>query len=249
MSHPVLWHIEVSHYNEKVRWALDYKGVSHRRRAPLPGVLHPVVALAKSRKPFLPILDLDGRSIADSTQIIAELERRWPEPPLYPADPAQRARALELEDYFDEEVAPYMRQLLFWEMSRDKARSAEGLSVLGAPVVSKRLAAPMVAMVARRYGGKAERMEHAREKGRAGIERITAEVGPSGYLVGDSFSVADLTAASILYPLAEPPEFQYTIPKFPDTVYEWRDSLPQESLEWIRRMWREHRGANAAVPS
>lgn len=23
----VLWHIELSHYNEKARWALDYKGV------------------------------------------------------------------------------------------------------------------------------------------------------------------------------------------------------------------------------
>jgi hypothetical protein len=23
---PVLWHLDISHYNEKVRWALDYKG-------------------------------------------------------------------------------------------------------------------------------------------------------------------------------------------------------------------------------
>jgi hypothetical protein len=30
---PVLWHLEISHYNEKVRWALDYKGVAHVRRA------------------------------------------------------------------------------------------------------------------------------------------------------------------------------------------------------------------------
>ena len=33
---PVLYHIEVSHYNEKARWALDYKGVPHRRKAPMP---------------------------------------------------------------------------------------------------------------------------------------------------------------------------------------------------------------------
>ena len=30
---PVLWHLKVSHYNEKARWALDYKGVPHARRA------------------------------------------------------------------------------------------------------------------------------------------------------------------------------------------------------------------------
>ncbi len=34
---PVLWHLEISHYNEKVRWALDYKGIRHVRRAVTPG--------------------------------------------------------------------------------------------------------------------------------------------------------------------------------------------------------------------
>ena len=34
---PTLWHIPVSHYNEKVRWALAHKGIEHERRAPPPG--------------------------------------------------------------------------------------------------------------------------------------------------------------------------------------------------------------------
>ena len=247
MAAPVLWHIEISHYNEKARWALDYKGVAHRRRAPMPGVLHPVVALAKTRKPTFPILDIDGETIGDSTRIIETLERRYPEPPLYPADPDERRRALELEDFFDEEVAPYLRRLMFWEMSRDRERASDGLRVLGAPVPPGPLAGAAVGLVARRYGGKPEVMETARQKGIAGFERVAAEVGPSGYLAGDAFSVADLTAASILYHLAEPPEFQYVIPEFPESVYEFRDSLPPESLEWIRRMWREHRPASAEV--
>jgi glutathione S-transferase len=247
MAVPVLWHIEVSHYNEKARWALDYKGVPHRRRAPMPGILHPVVALAKTRKVTFPILDLDGESIGDSTRIIETLERRYPDPPLYPSDPDERRRALELEDYFDEQVAPHVRRLLFWEMSRDRERSADGLRTLGAPVPPGPLAAPTVALVARRYGGNAESMEDARAHAVAGFERVVAETGPSGYLVGDTFTVADLTAASILYHLAEPPEYQYVIPEFPPSVREFRDSLPPESLEWIRRMWREHRPASAEV--
>jgi hypothetical protein len=32
-TRPILWHIEISHYNEKARWALDLKGVEHGRRA------------------------------------------------------------------------------------------------------------------------------------------------------------------------------------------------------------------------
>ena len=30
-SKPLLWHIEISHFSEKARWALDYKGFEHRR--------------------------------------------------------------------------------------------------------------------------------------------------------------------------------------------------------------------------
>ena len=45
---PVLWHIPISHYNEKVRWALAYKGIEHERKAPLPGA-HQLIALALTR--------------------------------------------------------------------------------------------------------------------------------------------------------------------------------------------------------
>ena len=30
---PILYHLQVSHYNEKARWALDYKRIPHVRRA------------------------------------------------------------------------------------------------------------------------------------------------------------------------------------------------------------------------
>src|SRR5215213_6621475 len=96
---PVLWHLKVSHYNEKVRWALDYKGVPHVRRAVLPG-RHQALAKKLSGTPTLPVLILDGQAIGDSTRIITALEQRHPQPPLYPADPEERLRALELEDFF-----------------------------------------------------------------------------------------------------------------------------------------------------
>ena len=124
---PVLWHIPVSHYNEKVRWALDLKGVAAERKAPPPGA-HMAVALWLTRgsnKTF-PVLQLDGRAIGDSTAIIAALEERFPEPPLYPADPAERDRALRLEEFFDEELGPYARMLAFHELRR----GGEGLAAV-----------------------------------------------------------------------------------------------------------------------
>src|SRR5919112_429566 len=62
----------------------------------------------------VPVLEMNGRrAIGDSTKIIEEIERRWPQPPLYPADPAERSRALELEEYFDEQCGPDARRVLF----------------------------------------------------------------------------------------------------------------------------------------
>ena len=125
MSLPVLWHIPVSHYNEKVRWALDLKGVEHERRAPSPPAHIPVARwLTRGRASTFPLLVLDGQAIADSTAIIAALERRHPDPPLYPEDPAERERALELEEFFDEELGPHVRGLAFHEMRKDPAAIA-----------------------------------------------------------------------------------------------------------------------------
>ena len=59
MSAPVLYHIQISHYNEKVRWALDYKRVPHVRRAP-PPMMHTVWALVMTRGVTFPVLAIDG---------------------------------------------------------------------------------------------------------------------------------------------------------------------------------------------
>src|SRR5678815_3870865 len=107
MDTPLLWHIPLSHFNEKVRWALDYKGIAHRRRVLGPDYL--IRAWRATGQGQLPILWLDGRAIHDSTRIIAELEARSPQPPLYPADEAMRQRALALEDELDEGLGPAVR--------------------------------------------------------------------------------------------------------------------------------------------
>src|ERR671938_130188 len=56
---PVLWHLEISHYNEKVRWALDYKGIPHVRRAVAPGLQEFRARRIRAGR-TLPILQLNG---------------------------------------------------------------------------------------------------------------------------------------------------------------------------------------------
>jgi len=209
---PLLWHIAISHYSEKARWALDHKQVPHRRRAvPVPGIHIPAsMWLTRGASQTYPVLELDGVAIGDSTEIIAALEQRYPERPLYPADPEQRQRALELEDFFDEELGPHIRLLAFHEMGKDRDRF-ESLVTRTVPAPIARFGTGAVTY-ARTYTGlrfgvrDEEAAELARAKILSALDRVEAELDGGDYLVGDSFSVADLTAASLFNPLVMPEE-------------------------------------------
>jgi glutathione S-transferase len=245
-TRPLLWHIKVSHYNEKARWALDYKGVEHDRRAPVPGS-HMLFALWLTRgqgKTF-PVLQLDGQTIGDSTRIIEALERRYPEPPLYPEDPEERARALELEDFFDEEVAPDVRLLGWHEAIKDQEGFGEFAATEFPGPLGRmpRLAGAAASTFVRlRYRvASDDSADAARRKIVAGLDRVEAELGEGDYMVGDRFTVADLTAAALLYPLAMPPEGP-TLPEPPEAYRRFTEPLAKRrGVEWVAEMFRRHR--------
>jgi len=245
---PTLWQIDVSHYSEKARWALAWKGVEHRRRSPVPGA-HMVVALWLTRGAHytFPVLSLDGERIGDSTAIVAALEERYPDPPLYPADIAQRRRALELEEFFDEQLGPHIRQLAWYEFGNDPERFAELMKQM-APAPLARFGRPTAAY-ARIYttlrfrAGDAAEAERGRVKVLAALDRLEAELGDDDYLVGDGFSVADLTAASLFYPLALPEEGPLK-PGSPSAkgFEAFREPLERRrGIEWVKEMFRRHR--------
>jgi glutathione S-transferase len=250
---PVLWHLEISHYNEKIRWALDYKGIAHVRRAVTPA-LQELTARRLRAGRTVPILEMNGRAIGDSTTIIEAIERRWPEPPLYPADPEERNRALELEDYFDEPCGHDLRRVLFADNLTEPEKFLA--MIYGADHPRMRLLlrtfSPLFGqLVKRRYRIRPETVEDSRETVRAAFDRIEADVGPSGYLVGESFTVADLTAASILALIVMPPEFPY-IKLHPDErtaqSRRFRDSLKKRpGFKWVEDMYTRHRGTSAEV--
>src|SRR4051794_17545058 len=112
---PVLWQLQISHYNEKVRWALDYKRIPHTRRSMLPGV-HRVMARRLAGVPTSPVLTIGDEGIGESSAILQAIEERWPEPQLIPADPGERRRALELEDWLDEDLGPHIRRAVYYEL-------------------------------------------------------------------------------------------------------------------------------------
>lgn len=249
-SQPVLWQIEISHYSEKVRWALEHKGIGHRRRSPLPGMHIPIALwLTGGEQKTLPILELDGRTIGDSTAAIAALEERQPEPPLYPSDPDERRRALELEDFFDEQLGAYTRVLPFHDLLGEPELFAE----LAAQSVPGPLgqAKGLIGFYARNYtrlrwgAGSDSAAVEAREKIVAAFDRLEAELDANGggYLVGERFSVADLTAASMFGPLVGPEEGPVaTSQQMPRAYEEFRDSQSERlGFRWVEDTFRKHR--------
>ena len=201
----------------------------------------------------LPVIDIDGKRIGDSTKIIEELERCWPDPPLYPADANERQKALELEDFFDEHCAHELRRVMFDPLlehpelmaeatGADQRRGGNALKVFY-PVVNR--------AVRHKYTINEETATKARATVMAAMDRIESELGPSGYLVGDSFTVADLTAAAILSPLVRPPEFPYhqvDPARDPEDLKSWRDTqVDRPAFKYVLDMYSRHRGASAEV--
>jgi glutathione S-transferase len=247
---PTLWQIEISHYNEKARWALEYKGIDHVRRSTLPGMHIPVaLVLTRGDQPTLPVLQLDGRAIGDSTAIIAALEAAYPDPPLYPSDPKERARALELEDWFDENLGPHSRLLAFYELIQEPEVFAEVAAHAVPPPLGK--AKSVVGAYGRAYtsirwnANSDEDAERAREAIVVAFDRLEAELeqGDGEFLVGDSLSVADVTAASLFYPVVGPPEgpLDPDLPS-PPALERFREGLSQRGgFRWVEETFRRHR--------
>jgi glutathione S-transferase len=253
MTPPVLWHFPISHFNEKVRWALDYKGIPHVRRAL--GASYLPRALWATGQPRLPILFVDGGAVTDSTRIIAALEARHPEPALYPVDPAARRRALALEDFFDEELGHPLRTALLGPVFKRDPAAAIRVLATGMSSGSLRMmtAATRAFRAYYRHRHAINDASIAASRGRveAALARIERERQPSGYLVGDGFTVADLTAAAILAVLSLPSEMQYRpAPPFPPELDEYRASLAtRPALQWVTEMYRRHRGRSAEIPA
>ena len=248
---PVLWHLKVSNFNEKARWALDYKGIPHVRRAVNPG-RHRAIARRLTGGSTFPVLEQNGEAIGDSTRIIESLESRHPVPRLYPARPQARAHALELEDFFDEELGPYVRLLVIHHLLADGDLMIRTFvpDAGGARRTIARMAFPRVRRaVVRDFGIDELSVQHAYQKVRAAGERFQAALQPNGYLGEDGFSVADLALAALVAPAVAPEQFPYPQPqRGHPLLVRVREALAEVGiLDWTHEMYARHRGASAEV--
>ena len=245
-----LWHLPSSHFSEKARWALDFKQIPHVRRTPLAAPHFAVAAVLTRREGrTFPVLELDdGRVLGDSTAILEGLERAFPDPPLYPADPELRARTVELEDRFDATIGEAVRTFALHHVAHDPP-ALRDLSARHIPFYMEPApglwARQFGAFIRQRYGldepGAAER---AAETYLATFDLLEAELGDGDHLVGDTFTAADLTAASHFYWPIQPPEGPRIVERLPPALAEiMAPHRERRGYRWVLEMYARHRGA------
>jgi len=240
-----------SHYNEKARWALDWKGLAHTRIPYLPGPHAPQIKRLSGHT-TTPVLVMNGRAIAGSAQIIEALEREFPARPLYPADPALREHSLDVQRHFDDEVGPAVRTVVFAELLHELDTLC-AMFTKGQPAWKRRFyraTLPLVKpLIARANAVTPENVPRALARTERALDEAAALIGPSGQIAGAAFTVADLAVASLLAPLVSLAHPDMARPQpVPARVEAMTARFAQhEAIAWVRAQYAKHRPASCAV--
>lgn len=193
-----LYHFELSHPSHAVRLMLEHKGVGFDTATLLPGTQPLMVRLAGFRGATVPALKLDGRKLQGSLTISRELERLYPDRPLF----GEGEGIEEAERWGHDVLQPIPRRVFRWcvgadrELRRWVARDS-GMPL--APVMAEALA-PIVWALKRQSGATADSVRRDLAELPAHLDHID-ELISSGTLDGPELNAADYqigTSARVL---------------------------------------------------
>jgi glutathione S-transferase len=128
-----LYSIAVSHPARAAGLMLRYKGIEHEIVDIPPGMQRLALRAFGFRGATVPALKVDGRRVQGSREISRALDQIKPDPPLFPADPVQRASVEEAERWGDVEFQPVPRHFFRWCVSRDNELRQALASASGMP--------------------------------------------------------------------------------------------------------------------
>lgn len=237
-----------SHYCEKARWALDYKGIPFQAVAIMPG-LHLITVRKYAPDTSVPVLLSGNEVVQGSSEIINYLEQKHPLHSLTPTDANQRQACLEIEHSMDERLGENIRRVLYYRLlaypdfirhcfTYPMSRHKQLFFSLFYPILRYKIYQTYVISV--------EKVKQARCEFEVAIGEIEKRLQQKQYLVGEQFTRADLSVASMLSLLVMPTEHPFPWREIPDpqtrNFYdEYRD---HPVSEWVRKMYRHHRWAS-----
>ena len=206
----LLLQFSTSHYCRKARLALGYKQLDYRIENLTPGLhalkVKPLTA-ATTLPVLLPELPDQPTAIGDSTRIFHFLEAYCPERSLTLSEPERNAEAWALEDWLDESIGIATRFIYY------DYRAGAGKQINPSPISQL-----IVRTVRLQYGITPARVQQANDRLTCALEFLAGRWQMGQYLVGDRLTVADLTAAALLSPLALIPSYRQAYPWLFDRI-------------------------------
>jgi len=154
-----LYWMTVSHPSQAARRMVELKGVDHKLVTVMPMAQKAYLRAVGFSGGTVPAMKVDGKRVQGSRQIARALDRRWPSPPLFPADPELRARVEEAEHWGEHKLQPVPRRIFRFAVANDPdfRRAVLEMQSLPAPGTLSRLTAPIV-----RYYAKAPELDERR---------------------------------------------------------------------------------------
>lgn len=221
-----LYQFATSPFTEKVRRALNYKGIAFsvhevdRSKAGNGGYGH----ISKTGK--FPALDHDGTIVQDSTDILEYLDHVFENKPLTPRNPRDRAFATIIEDWADESLYFYeMTVRLAWAHNLDAALDEFVCSLphLSRDEVGSYLLDAVGKLTSAQGVGRKSRATviHDLERHFGALETL---LEGRDWLVGDNLSSADLSATAQISALLYAQEAREIVGRCPG-IQAWRNRL------------------------
>ena len=246
-----LYDFTFSHYSEKARWALDFKGVPYRPRHLLPG-FHMRTTRRLAPRSSVPILKTDDAVIQGSTEIIDFLEQTFPQRSLTPSDPQAAHSALEWEKYLDVEIGVTLRLWFYHHALPDRDRALKFLCAQTSWLQRSLFAFAFTSIrgkMTQLMNINAENASSAERRFALAFDRLDQALERGPFLAGNSFSRADLSACALLWPLCRPDESESEVEALlPPTVCALRKQLQHRRFYgWVLERYREDRMPSAAV--
>jgi glutathione S-transferase len=230
-----LYDIFWSHFCEKARFCLDFKRLPYTLVRVNPFTRRQVIDLGA--RGDVPVLKDGGGVIVGSDRIAAHLEEVYPDPPLLPRDPKERAEVLALERKCDEWLGPDARRVAY-EVALESPAMLLG-TILWTRPPKRWLNGWMLRLVEPRLRRKfriyPRELQESRERLRAFLPELQSRAAPTGFLVGDRMTLGDIAAVSLMDPLEIVPEFVRE-PAYVD-LFAWKRRLAGAHKRRQRTPW------------
>jgi glutathione S-transferase len=189
---------EVSYFSAKVRPALRYKGVPFVEILATPPTYREVIVPRTGLAMIPVVVTPEDETIQDSSDILDAIERRFPEPPLYPSTPLQRVVCYLVELYADEFlILPALHYRWSFPESEAKAR-ADFAATTGDTTTANRFA-DMVKNATSAIGVQAATIPVIETHTRELLDLLSAHFAERPYVLGGRPSLADCALMGPLY--------------------------------------------------